>query len=64
MKVKKNTVYLDARKEVMNAESDHTKVKCIFHLGQPVNLHDGIARMADWVHKTGKLLILSLPCTQ
>jgi UDP-glucose 4-epimerase len=54
MNVTKNVVYLDARKEVLHAQSDHSKVKCFFHLNDAVTLHDGIHRMAEWVKKTGK----------
>jgi len=57
MKVKKDVKYLDARKEVLNAESDHTKVRCIFKLKEPVNLQTGVDRMAEWVHKTGKQFV-------
>lgn len=45
--------HLEARKEVMHAEADHTKVRCLFHLPSPVTLRDGIQKMADWVKDTG-----------
>jgi len=54
MNVTKNVQYLDARKEVQHAQSDHSKVKCFFHLQDAVTLHDGIQRMAEWVKQTGK----------
>ena len=57
MNVEKNVVYLDARKEVLNAESDHSKVRCIFKLTDAVDLDTGVQKMADWVHKTGKQFV-------
>lgn len=55
MNVSKNVKYLDARKEVVHAESDHSKVRCIFKLKEPVDLDTGIKHMTEWVMKTGKL---------
>lgn len=54
MNVTKNVVYLDARKEVEHAESDHSKVRCIFKLKEAVDLDTGVQKMAEWVHATGK----------
>lgn len=49
-----NIQYLDARKEVLHAESDHSKVNCIFHRNTTTTLHTGIKLMAEWVALTGK----------
>lgn len=57
MNVTKNVVYLDPRKEVQHAQSDHSKVKCFFHLSDAVTLHDGIHRMAQWVQEKGKKFV-------
>ncbi|MEI8134812.1 MAG: NAD-dependent epimerase/dehydratase family protein [bacterium] len=45
--------YLPARNEVVNAWSDHEKVKNSFGLSSEVSLADGLKRMADWVKSAG-----------
>jgi UDP-glucose 4-epimerase len=45
--------YLDARKEVLHAFSDHSKAHKVFGQKGAVSLEDGIARMADWVRTVG-----------
>ncbi len=45
--------YLDARKEVLHAFSDHSKAHKVFGQQGAVSLEDGIARMADWVRTVG-----------
>jgi len=46
--------YLDARKEVLHAFSDHRKAQKYFgHLMQNISLRDGLKEMASWVRKVG-----------
>lgn len=42
-----------ARNEVMHAFSDHSKVQAALPSGAPVELPDGLARMAAWVRSHG-----------
>jgi UDP-glucose 4-epimerase len=42
-------VHLDARKEVIHAFSDHSRAKHVFGQTQPVDLTEGLKRMATWV---------------
>ncbi|MGH7494614.1 MAG: NAD-dependent epimerase/dehydratase family protein [bacterium] len=51
--VKPNIKYLDARKEVMHAHSDHSKVQRVFGTKAHHSLEDGIRAMAEWARKTG-----------
>jgi UDP-glucose 4-epimerase len=45
---------LDARHEVLNAYSDHSKVKNFFpNLPKPVSLSEGISKMANWAKDHG-----------
>lgn len=47
--------YLDSRNEVLNAESDHTKLNCFFPgLPHPVGLREGMQKMVAWAKSTGK----------
>jgi UDP-glucose 4-epimerase len=46
-------VYLDARKEVKIAFSDHSKAEAVFGKSQKTSLQVGIQRMATWVKKHG-----------
>ena len=47
-------VHLPARSEVVHAFSDHSKAESVFGpLPAPVELSEGISRMADWVKKRG-----------
>jgi UDP-glucose 4-epimerase len=41
------------RNEVVHAFSDHTKVRRVFDLSDPIDLRSGIARMAEWVRRHG-----------
>ena len=43
--------HLDARKEVLHAYADHSKVNRIFGETQPLVLEDGIRRMAEWARR-------------
>lgn len=45
--------YLPARNEVLNAYSDHTKVKDILGFKNTVDLDQGIKKMADWAKQHG-----------
>jgi UDP-glucose 4-epimerase len=45
--------FLEARKEVLHAFSDHAKVNRVFGAGAAVGLEEGIARMAAWAKKVG-----------
>lgn len=50
MKMKGKLIHEPARNEVMNAYSDHSKVKDYFNLKEePVTLDEGIRKMAEWV---------------
>ena len=42
-----------ARNEVVHAFSDHSKVREALDLGDPIDVTDGIARMAAWVRRHG-----------
>ncbi|MFH0893053.1 MAG: NAD-dependent epimerase/dehydratase family protein [Bacteroidota bacterium] len=45
--------YLEARNEVLNAYSDHSKAKNIFNIKSYTSLEDGIHKMADWAKNAG-----------
>jgi UDP-glucose 4-epimerase len=45
--------YLDSRKEVKLAFSDHTKAERVFGTGEKVALPEGICAMAEWVKRHG-----------
>jgi UDP-glucose 4-epimerase len=45
--------FLEARKEVLHAFSDHSKARRVFGGGPTVDLEDGIARMAAWARRVG-----------
>ena len=46
--------HFPARNEVMDAHSDHSKVRKVFGLtSKPVDLETGVAKMAEWAKKTG-----------
>lgn len=55
MKVKPNIVFLDARKEVLDAFSDHSKAKKIFKIKKTTDLETGIKRMVKWSLKIGPI---------
>jgi UDP-glucose 4-epimerase len=49
-----NIRHLEARNEVVHAFADHAKVARVFGpLPEPINLRDGVRRMADWVRSRG-----------
>ena len=45
--------FLPARKEVVHAFSDHTKLHRVFGEQQTVSLDEGLHRMAEWARETG-----------
>lgn len=51
--VKPSVKYLQARKEVMHAYSDHSKAHRTFQLKSTVDLDEGIKRMAEWAKIAG-----------
>jgi UDP-glucose 4-epimerase len=53
MGVEPQIEYLEARNEVNHAYSSHDKVRRIFGAQPPVELAEGIARMAAWAKKMG-----------
>ena len=53
MGVEANIVHLDARKEVVHAFSDHSKIRKAFGIKKTVPLREGIERMVAWSKKAG-----------
>jgi UDP-glucose 4-epimerase len=53
MDVQPEVSHLPARNEVKHAFSSHEKIRDYFDLPTSVPLREGIAKMADWVHKVG-----------
>lgn len=53
MGVTPNLQYLPARKEVQHAYASHDKVRAYFDLPEPVDLREGLQRMAAWVRQVG-----------
>jgi UDP-glucose 4-epimerase len=51
--VKPKINYLPARREVVHAYSDHSKVNNIFKYSTKYNLEDGIRIMAEWARRAG-----------
>jgi UDP-glucose 4-epimerase len=51
--VEPDVEFLPARNEVVHAFSDHAKVRAAFDPPEPLDLDQGIARMADWVREHG-----------
>ena len=45
--------FLEARREVLHAFSDHAKANGVFGAGGAVELEEGIARMAAWARRVG-----------
>jgi len=50
-----NVRHLDARNEVVDAYSDHSKMQRIFTPGKPIALREGIQQMAEWVKRRGPM---------
>lgn len=48
-------VHLDARKEVVHAFSDHSRLKRVFGQTHTIDLEEGLRRMAVWVKECPKL---------
>lgn len=53
MGVPRKVVHLEARKEVLHAFSDHSKVARVFEYKARWGLSDGLKRMADWAKSVG-----------
>src|SRR5262249_7449776 len=53
MKVEPDITYLPARDEVLAAYSSHAKIREVFGQHNPCSLHEGLARMANWVNRHG-----------
>jgi UDP-glucose 4-epimerase len=51
--VKPQVSYLQARKEVLHAYSDHSKAHRVFGSASAVSLNEGIKRMATWAQRVG-----------
>jgi UDP-glucose 4-epimerase len=51
--VEPNITYLNARKEVLHAYSDHGKAHGVFGDPTGIDLKQGITRMADWARRVG-----------
>jgi UDP-glucose 4-epimerase len=51
--VKPDIRHLPARNEVVHAHADHAKAARLFGASKPVDLEDGIARMAEWAKRAG-----------
>lgn len=48
--------HLDARKEVVHAFASHARAQSVFDQSKPIELAEGIARMARWVRNRGPML--------
>src|SRR3954451_3278290 len=46
-------IHNEARDEVVDAHSDHSKAQRVFGTGDPVSLEDGVARMVEWAKAHG-----------
>jgi len=53
LKIKPEVSYLEERKEVAHAYSDHTAFKTVFQPKAETKLKDGLAKMAAWVLEHG-----------
>ena len=54
MGIERRVTYLEARREVVNAYSDHAKaIRCFGELTAGLGLRDGLRRMAGWVKGHG-----------
>ncbi len=53
MQTKQELRFLPARNEVVDAYSDHSKVKKIFNISETTSLVDGVSKMVEWVKKHG-----------
>ena len=53
MGVKPNIKYLTARKEVVNAVADHSKLGKTFGHAKTTTLEEGLTRMATWAQESG-----------
>ena len=53
LEVERKVVHLPARNEVVHAFSDHSKARAVFSPPEPLELSEGIDRMAAWVREHG-----------
>jgi UDP-glucose 4-epimerase len=53
MNIKGEVRKLDPRNEVQHAHADHSKIKNIFNVSEPILLKEGLFKMADWAKKAG-----------
>lgn len=53
LNAKPEVKYLQARKEVLHAYSDHEKARTTFNLDKSVSLSEGIKKMANWAKLVG-----------
>lgn len=51
--VESDVVYLEPRKEVVHAFSDHSKAREAFGTREPVSLNSGVQMMAEWAREFG-----------
>jgi UDP-glucose 4-epimerase len=51
--VERNARHLDARQEVVHAFSDHSNLRRVFEITDPVPLRRGVQEMAEWAKKMG-----------
>ncbi len=51
--VKPNINYLEARKEVLHAHSEHSKIGRFFKVNPSISLAEGLHKMTAWAKKTG-----------
>jgi UDP-glucose 4-epimerase len=55
MKVKSEIEFLPARKEVVDAYSDHSKANKIFRINKTTSLEEGIKKMVKWAKEVGPM---------
>lgn len=53
MEIDPEIVHLPGRNEVVDAYSTHVKARRVFDLPEPLDLEEGVARMAKWVKTKG-----------